>query len=165
MKHVSNLLLIEASALAGMGFFTGAVAGILALLTGSGVAGKAEVVGTVYWILAVALPVALWLPHYAMDPRENADAYRSPGATFTTVLLGALIGSALGAYPFFLVTGINVPVVLGGQDATAFSDAVRAQVLWVRFGLVVMITVVLSLPIALWAYATRSREVSHGGSV
>ena len=161
MKHVLNMLLIEVSALCGAGVFVGVAAGVAGLLFGSGLAGVAGVVGQVYLSLAIILPVALWLPHYAMEPNENPAVYTHLGNTLLTVLLGALIGGALGAGPLFLVTGVNIPIVLGGLDATAFSDAVRAHVFWGGFSLVVAVTVAAGVLIALWAFIVQSRHVTR----
>ena len=165
MKHVLNMLLIEVSALCGAAFFVGAAAGVAGLLFGNGLAGVADVVARVYWALLVALPVALWLPHYAMEPLENATVYTRLVNTLVTVLLGGLIGGALGAGPLFLLTGVNIPIVLGGLEATAFSDAVRAPIFWGNFGLVVGVTVLAGALISLWAYAAHSRDVLSDSSV
>lgn len=165
MKHMLNMLLIEVSALCGAALFVGAAAGVAGLVFGSGLAGVAGVVGQVYLSLAVVLPAALWLPHYAMAPSENPTVYTRFVNTLFTVVLGALIGGALGAGPLFLVTAVNIPIVLGGLDATAFSDAVRAPVFWGNFSLVVLVTAVVGVCIALWAYATHSRHVTRDTTV
>ena len=150
LKSLGNAVLIMAGMLAGAGAVVGAIAGAAGLVIGRGPEDAAGVVSSVYWSLLLILPATLWLAHYVgVDQPEARGAYLSLPSAVLTSLVSAAVGALAGAAPFFLVTAVNIPVVLGGLDANAFSAAVQQRLFWSEFIPILAITLLCSIPLAL----------------
>ncbi len=159
MSPSTNLLIIQIATVAGAGLFGGVAAAAIGLLAARGVEAVAVLVSTLYYALSVVLPGAVWLAHSntLTDPAGRA-AYRLRRTSATFAVLTGAIGSILGAGPFFLVAGVNLPIVLGGYDATAFSAAVTSRVFWPPYLIVCTVTIATALLSGGWAHQRASHS-------
>ena len=141
----------------GTGLVTGAVVAILGIFMAPDVQATADLAGRAFWVLALLMPLALWLGIFMTHGDEDhADAYGSLLTTALVAIQAAIVGAALGAGPFYFLAVSYLSNILRGFEAPLVSQAVMGQILWGPWLWVVAITVLASLPIAFWSYRTNS---------
>lgn len=151
-----NAVGVTASVLMGVGMFVGAAIALIGLFVAPEMEEMAGFIRRTYWILAVLLPLGLWLGLYATnDEDESGESYDSLFGALAVAVQAALIGGGLGAGPFFLLATSYAPVILSNYDITVWAPLLRSQILWMPWLAMVGITFLTSLPLAFWAFRAR----------
>ncbi|MBX3001179.1 MAG: hypothetical protein KF893_21830 [Caldilineaceae bacterium] len=144
---------IQSAICAGPGLVAGIVAGGSAILFAQSTAERAEMVARIYWALVVLMPIGVWLSHDIRSFGANGRlAYATPFSALVTSGVAGLVGAFLGGGPLFLLGSINMPIVLAGEDATAYSLAVRSAISQQQFILVLAATMITALVLGILSY-------------
>ena len=153
MRSVLTVGIMQAAITAGVGLFTGALAGASAIIFAHSTLDRAELVAQIYWSLVILMPIGAWFSH---DIRSFGEAGRTAYATLAAALLtsgaAALVGALLGAGPLFLFGAINMPIILAGEQATVYSQAVRSAISTEQFLIVLAATVITGISLGVAAH-------------
>lgn len=146
-------LVITASVPLGVGLLTGVLVAVAGLIVAPEMQAMATLAGRAYWLLALLLPLGLWLGIWIThDDTEHAAAYASWGRAVAVACASAVVGGGLGAGPFYLLALTYLPVIVHGYDVGVWAPLLRSQILWAPWLAVVGVTLLVALPLAAWAY-------------
>jgi hypothetical protein len=141
----------------GTGLVVGAAVAILGIFMAPDLEATADFAANAFWVLALLMPLALWLGIYMTHGDEDhAEAYGSLFSTTLVALQAAIFGAALGAGPFYFLAVSYLSAILRGFEAPLLSQALNSQILWGPWLWVIAITALASLPIAFWSYRTNN---------
>ncbi|MEG4301540.1 hypothetical protein [Microcoleus sp. D3_18a_C4] len=153
VKAIATSAILQASIIGGLGLLVGCGVALVALFIGKDAKGTADIIVQGYISLLLFLPLASWLAHLvAIDGEDAKIVYSSLTNALLTSILGAFLGVSFGGGLGFLVSGINLPIVLRGLDANQFSLMVRERIYWNQFLLVLVVSVSVTIPLAIWTW-------------
>lgn len=153
VKAIATSAILQAATIGGVGLFVGCGVTLVALFLGRDANSTADIIVQGYTSLLLFLPLASWLAHFvALDGDDAKIVYSSLTSALLTSILGAVFGVIFGGGLGFLVSGINLPIVLKGFDANQFSLMVRERIYWNQFLLVLAVVVGVTFSLAIWTW-------------
>ncbi len=142
----------QAIALGFIGLLIGVVAGWIGLLVGGGsIEAIASVAANVYLSLVVILPATLIVSTWLNLKSKSRSVYLNSSDALVLMLVTGALGALFATFIFF-VPATNIPTIFGGKSATELSPALIKQVIWSRFTIVAVSTIVTAVGTAIWGH-------------
>lgn len=148
--------LSQSLAMVSVGLVVGGIAGWIGLLLADGPQPVAAIIARCYLSLVLILPATLlWLN---LKP-EDQTPYSELLSALLILIVASVVGSVVASV-FFFAPAVNVPHVFGGENNMQIALALKQELRWDKFAIVLGVTFISSIFIAIWTHKQAKNQMT-----